>query len=1420
MVEDELPPAGPEAVSEGDAVQARSAPTIWQRVRTRLLKTLVLGVLGVVVLVAAVIFGIDTGPGHRFVAEQIGSLKFENGMRIRVGRIEGSIYGKMTLHDLSVRDTKGEFLFSPRIDVDWRPFAYLENHVDVRSAIAARMVLLRSPVFKETPPSEGPMLPDLDIDIGELRIDRFVAEKPVSGERRILTIAGKTHISDGRAEVDAKGGTIAIDGKEGGDSFTVKLDAVPAKNRLGIDLDVEAPTGGVIAALAGFTQPMTLKLVGKGDWARWSGTLEGTYGKNSLADLDLTARNGTFAVKGQTHAAQLISPPTSNLLRPVLNIDLTAALAERRVDLRGLVSSEAFRLTPKGTIDLSNNSFDGFTLDFALLKASALAENLSGSGVDAHLALDGAFTAPKVSYAISAARVVMNDMGLQGFTAQGDATVNSGQILIPVAARVRKITGLDTVAGGKLENVRLDGDVAIKGPRVLSDNMRLRSDRIDAGLLLVADMSEGLYTGAIDGRIDNYKLASVGIFNIATNMDLKSKGGAYALDGTVRAQSTKLLNENVNTYLGGNFAVSSRVHYGSDGVARFSDLALTAPYLKVRGGTGLWSPDGRIAFKAQGASDRYGAIAVNVTGTMRNPDAHLTAERPDLGIGLANLEAHVTGADQGYRLDLTSDTDYGPMKADVTLEMAKVMAVQINDANLSGINFAGRLVQTKSGPFEGQLTAKGNGVGGLVDLSAEGEYQAAKFNLRAQDTNFDGPAKLSIGSAIIDGRAVLYDQPLLVADAQVSGVHLGTYDLAAGRVLIDYRDGKGKAKALIEGASGIPFRLGINADMQPDLWRVALRGRMRGQTVKTLSPARIAIKDGTYELLPTAVSVGGGTLRLAGHYGQDLKIQSRLEGLDVSMANSFMPGLGLGGTINGSLDFEQAGPGAFPRADARLTLKNFTRTSSSTVSEPVDVNMVGKLLPDGAETRAVVRRGDSVIGRMIASLRPLPAGEGTWVSRLLAAPLSGGIRYNGPAMTLFSFAGQPGQSLTGSVGLAADFSCKVMDPCLDGVVKGRNLVYENQAYGTRLSSMDLSGTFTGNRFELKSLTGKAGDGTIKASGYVSLASADGYPMDINVDLDQARLAKSSALSASATGSVRFSKKAKEPPLLSGEIRLPETRYQIVREGASEVPKLTGVRFKPRRGPVRVTGDEEAETLKGAFGNIRLDLHLVAPEKLYVSGMGLESEWSADFRVGGTSSAPTMSGNVELVRGTLGFAGRSFDLSDGEITFNGGRTIDPTVALTATETIDDVDVSVVVSGQAYNPQIDFTSSPSLPDDEIVSRILFGSSVANLSAIQAVQLASSLNSLRGTGGGLNPLGTLRSATGVDRLRILGADEQSGRGTALAAGQYLTDDIYVELITDARGFTATQLEVSVTKWLSVLSQAGGSGVNSVNVRIKKDY
>ena len=1420
--EDTMEPSvpAPQPVDEpvGETVIVDRRPALGWRVA----KWLGFLMLGLLALLALVLFGLNTGPGHRLIADQIGNLKFENGMQIAIGRIEGSVYGEMVLHDLSIRDPKGEFLYSPEVHVDWRPFAYLNKHVDVRSATAQRMVLRRNPEFKATVSDpNAPLLPDLDIDIARLRIDRFVAEAPVSGEQRVAAIAGSAHIADGRAQVKFDGATIAGKGRAGGDQAHLLLDAVPDQDRLGLNLKLDAPADGVIAKLAGLTQPLAVRLDGRGQWKGWRGRLDANLGGQELARLQLLATNGTFTVRGPTRVSRLVNGATADLLGAVTNLDVAAKLDQRRVDLAGTISSDAFTLAPQGIVDLSDNRFDNLKLAFVLLKPSAIAPNLSGSGLRALLTLNGAFATPAVDYAISADRVAMNDMGLERLTASGAAKVDSKHILVPVKASVARITGLDTVAGGTLTNVKLNGDVAIDGTRILSDNMRITSDRINAGLILVADTSTGLYTGAVNGRIDNYRLASVGVFNIESRADLKTvPSGGFAMVGKVRARSTRLTNQSVANYLGGNFVASSDVRYGPDGVVRFANLRLEAPLLRVTSGSGTYSPSGRLSLDANAVSRQYGRIGVHVTGTIANPDARITADRPNLGLGLANLNARITGVRGGYRLNATGDTDYGRLVADVTLGTSGPLSVQVNSANLGGIDFAGRLVQTRAGPFAGTLTASGLGLGGVVRLAAQGKYQEALVNLRAQNTVLPGAAHLAIGSAIVDARVVLYDKPYVVADAQVADTTYGSFYINAARVIVDYRDGVGKAKALVEGTSGVPFRVAVNADLQPKLWRVMATGRARGIDFATATPARIIPGKAGYELLPTRIDVGTGNILLAGNYGPGIRLESRMESIDLGLVNAFVPGFGIGGSATGSLDFSQTGADAFPRADARLMIHNFTRTTAAAISQPVDIDFVGKLLPDGAEARAVMRTRGAVIGRMVASLRPLGPGAGSWMTRMMAAPLGGGIRYNGPADTLFSFAGQADQRLSGPIGVAADFSCKVSAPCLNGVIRANNLVYENLTYGTKLTDMAIDGSFTGDRFQLRSLAAKAGDGTVKASGFVSLAADSGYPMDLQVTLDRAQLAQSDAIAAEATGNLRLVKTATASALLQGQLRLPETRYQIIRQGAAEVPVLTGVHFKPPKGPKRITGDEPAEAQPGLIQALRLDIAVVAPEKLYVSGMGLESEWSANFRVTGTSSAPSLSGKVDLIRGTLGFAGRSFELSEGHVAFTGGNTIDPTVAITATDDVEDVTVNVNVSGRAMNPQITFSSTPSLPQDEIMARILFGSSIANLSALQAVQLASSLNSLRGSGGGLNPLGKLRSATGIDRLRILGPDEATGRGTALAAGQYLTDNIYVELITDAKGFTATQIEVSFTKWLSLLGQAGGSGVTNLNLRVKKNY
>lgn len=1408
----------PVAVPAEDQAPARSARASWPR---RIAIGLAVFIGAILALLAIAYVWLDSGSGKRFVAGQIEGMEFENGLSIGIGAIEGSLYGEMRIRNLTLSDPKGVFASSPLVEVDWRPFAFIGSHVDIRSLIVPQMRLRRLPTFNETPPTNEPLLPDLDIDIAELQLRRVDIDAAVTGQRHRASLNGKVHIADRTAVVSARAATTAGAGFAGGESAIIDLRAMPETNTLDLTFRLDAPAEGLIAGMTGIAEPMKVDLSGKGDWKAWNGALAGTLGDQSLGNIALTARNGTFAARGTMRPALLLKSQPGTLLAPETTIDITTTANERRFDLAGKIENENFALDATGLVDLGESRMRDLAIGFRLLQPGTIAENLNGAGIVANLTLDGAFAAPAIAYEINAARLGFNDMAILGLRASGAARLERDAWIIPVSARASRIAGLNAAAGGLLENVRLDGDFAYSNARLMSDNMRIRSSRIDATAVLLADLDTGLYTGALNGRVNGYRVESVGIFNVATDIDLETTGnGGFRLAGTVRARSSQILNDGLREFLGGNSLINANVSYGSDGIGRISRLSVAAPSFRLSQGSGSYSTDGQIRFNASGSSDQYGPLAVAVAGTVTRPVATVRAARPGLGVGMSDVVATLRGNGDSYAVEGSGNTDYGPFAANVDVFTGRgPLEIAVNPGTrFADIGITGRVRQTAAGPFAGDLVADGAGVSGNVGLSAAGAYQRAVLALTARDARLPGPAGLVIGRAIVSADMVLAETPQIVADVQIGGARMNQLQIVAARAKVNYRDGRGSARVMAEGRNGFPFRIAANAALQPDLWRIALDGRANGIDFRTRSPARIIPQNASYRLMPTTIDLSRGTIQLAGTYGSGMNVEARLSDVDLALINPIMPGLGLGGTASGSLDFAQASATSFPSADARLSIDNFTRTSLAAVSRPVDMNVVGRLQPDGSSANAIIRRRGAVIGRMQVRLNPLPPGAGSWTTRLLAAPLSGGLRYNGPADTLFSLAALPDQSLTGAIGVAADFTGRVQQPQLRGIVRANNLTYENEQYGTRLTSMRLRGSFTGDRLQVEELTARAGEGTIRGEGFVSLSSAQGFPVQLALDLDKARLAQGNDLAATATGQLRIVNSAAQGALISGTISLPETRYRIVRQGSAQVAKLTGVRRKPALGRARITGDPEP--ISGVPSNWKLDVKVVADNQIYVSGMGLDSEWAADIRITGTTGNPRITGGIDLVRGTLGFAGRSFDLEEGRLRFNGGSATNPELNLRASGEAGDVTVNIVVSGTGENPDIAFSSTPSLPQDEVMARILFGNSIGELTPIQAVQLAASLNSLRGGSGGLNPLGVLQSASGIDRLRILGADEDTGRGTSLAVGQYISNDVYVEIITDTRGFTATQIEISLSKALSVLSQVGSFGGSNVNVQYRKDY
>jgi translocation and assembly module TamB len=142
--------------------------------------------------------------------------------------------------------------------------------------------------------------------------------------------------------------------------------------------------------------------------------------------------------------------------------------------------------------------------------------------------------------------------------------------------------------------------------------------------------------------------------------------------------------------------------------------------------------------------------------------------------------------------------------------------------------------------------------------------------------------------------------------------------------------------------------------------------------------------------------------------------------------------------------------------------------------------------------------------------------------------------------------------------------------------------------------------------------------------------------------------------------------------------------------------------------------------------------------------------------------------------------------------------------------------VTVSGTAENPQIDFSSSPPLPEEDILALVLFGRPANQLGAGEALQLAQAAATVSGTfGSGGGVVGSVRSSLGLDQLSF----DPSAR--SLTVGKYIADDIYVSA-RQSIGQLGTALSViyEVSSFFTVEATQKANGAQSLSANYKRDY
>ena len=371
---------------------------------------------------------------------------------------------------------------------------------------------------------------------------------------------------------------------------------------------------------------------------------------------------------------------------------------------------------------------------------------------------------------------------------------------------------------------------------------------------------------------------------------------------------------------------------------------------------------------------------------------------------------------------------------------------------------------------------------------------------------------------------------------------------------------------------------------------------------------------------------------------------------------------------------------------------------------------------------------------------------------------------------------------------------------------------------TGLAIDDLSGTATLGQSRVQTdFTAQVREGgRLAVTGPVALTP--GFEAGLRIGLDSLVLSDGRIYTTTADGDIAIDGPLAGGARIGGAITLEETDIRIPSGGGPATVSLPGLRHVNDSRAARLTrkraGLIETDTGGPAARPFALDLTINAPRRIFVRGRGLDAELGGRLRIGGTPRDVAPDGFFELIRGRFDVLGKRLTLNEGRVTMRG--SLDPYLRFVAETQSDDTTIQIIIDGLASDPEIRFTSTPDLPQEEVVSRLLFGRGLDTISPLQAAQMASAVSTLTGRSGN-DLVGRLRGAVGLADLDVTQTEEGD---TAVSAGAYLSDDIYTEVTADSAGKQQINLNLDVTRSVTVKGSTSNDGDTGIGVFFERDY
>ncbi|MFP4127419.1 MAG: translocation/assembly module TamB domain-containing protein [Desulfonatronovibrio sp.] len=1453
------------------------------KLRRRILIVLAsaLGLL-MVFLILAIAF-VQTSPGQRYLEKTLNGLLIWDKGQVVITGISGKIPFNLELENISIKDSRGEWLSISNARLRWSLSKLLRGKIHIYELGAAKALLSELPTSESREKEKKQMdLEDLDIKwkwpfpaltAEHIYLTRVIISHPVLDTRTELNLEGKLFADESGVSL----ASLEINRLDEPASLA-SLKAELNKNPYRLDLDLSLFDPGILKdfiPLENWPSDTILTLSGSGPLKTWQGelNLDGRDSFNASLNLEIV-QDDLYLLRSRGDIS--INPD----MLPARGLDFTRhpfeLLIEAGLDNSGRMALKNLNIESPSLVLRSEALFDprqstvsgSFNLDFPDLNLLFMDSGFKSPDA---LSIDTNFDGPvdelSAQTRISLGAVSGNGLSLNQAGLTADFMLNPSSAAFYAAKGDIDFSGFNIQSYTNLPpDLAFEFDLRHTRENALELNrLKLNARDLEADLAGQMDFNSLKFSGNLNTYAKDVQQLIPGLTRdsfFAADMHASIQGG-----GDIRGFSYHTSTDIVfprfdadNPYL--QALVGDKADLKAD-LAFDRSLTLNVSRANLEAAEFDFNGSGHMDFKNM-LMDYTGDLAVDslknlgekkdmamsgsletvlsAAGKIAGPDvsaviqardftynhlepADITAEiKSEFAHGLprGSLQASAIQADR--RLDLASDFSLKTghleisefisrapgfqISADLDLDLKEILARGNIQADISDLSYIGDFLDKD---LTGTLESE-------INLTSTRDEQNISFSLNGEDLAHES---ITLSGIKASGQVEhLFTRAAFQSETLISGITAArteidhvAINMAGTRDKIDYQ-------TVLSGQVVHPLDLSLTGSLamsKPEfhLELTDIHGAFAQEDFELKSPLTLIHSPEQSLLEPFSLVFGSGRVSGEGHLTSeevnafmdlkdlqitDLPIKHLDHILGVVDLNLRLSGSPENPVLQADLDIDELSPGAshleIPRTlslNARGYLDSGQATMEASLGDKqTDLADLNFWLP------------------LDFSLKPLALAYSDPV------PLSGEIKSRLELKTLAGLFLPPDQLLSGH--FSSDFlvSGTLEKPLFQGTAEVTQASYEHLEAGLYITDLDVNAKGEQTRIVISEINGSDGSkGRVQGSGFIDLDPSGDIPFDLRININDMRLMEHKTAIVRVNSADLEASGNKSGAEISGRVLFDSVEASLPEQTPPEVVDLDVTEINNGRDH----GDTE-KTSSGFDYPADLDIELDFPARVYVRGRGLDSEWKGKLHVSGRAAEPSARGSLNIVRGHLDFLDRRFNLNnESYINLDGSAPPDPYMDIKADYGRKDMVINVRVYGPALEPEVELSSNPPMPQDEILAWVLFGRDLSSISPFQAYTLINAARNLTLGETGPDMMGRLRDFIGVDDITVSVDPDQDG--TQFGLGKYVNEKVYLEVKTGTEpGSNSVSVEVELTPRISLESSVESDSDSGIGVFWKYDY